>query len=101
MVIHTSSSTARFCSLYWVAWEARMVKSLWLPSSLEKENSDDCCSTVIGTDLGALRRARPSRKALSPYTATTASAIKPAAAADQRAYRAASRLRKAPSSLPS
>src|SRR5467141_2865780 len=92
MVIFTSSSKLASLPLKSVAFDASTVKIFWVPSPLENVSPLDSLVTSCGAGGGAFCCSRCAAHFRSRYTPTVRLASSIAAAADQRAYFAASLL---------
>src|SRR6266478_5722243 len=92
MVIFTSSSRLASLSLKSVAFDASTVKIFWFPSILEKVRPFELRVTSFGAGGGAFCCSLYATHLRSRYTPTVRLASNNAAAADQRAYFAASLL---------
>src|SRR5713101_6425721 len=92
MVIFTSSSRLASLPLKSVAFDASTVKIFWVPSPFENVSPLDSRVTFCGAGGGAFCRSRRATHFRSRYTPTVRLASSNAAAADQRAYFAASLL---------
>src|SRR5258707_14922017 len=90
MVIFTSSSKLASLSLKSVAFDASTVKIFWFPSILEKVSPFERRVTSCGAGGGAFSLSRCATHLRSKYTPAVRLASSNAAAADQRAYFAAS-----------
>src|SRR5260370_6018742 len=90
MVIFTSSKRLASLSLKSVAFDASTVKIFWFPSILEKVSPFERRVTSCGAGGGAFCRSRRATHFRSRYTPAVRLASSNAAAADQRAYFAAS-----------
>src|SRR5579859_2826886 len=90
MVIFTSSSRLASLSLKSVAFEASTVKIFCVPNPLEKVRPLDSLVTSRGAAGGAFFCSRCATHLRSRYTPAVTVASSNAAAADQRAYFAAS-----------
>ena len=91
-MILTSSSRLAALSLKFVSFDASTVKSFCTPSPLEKVSLLSCRVTPAGAGGGAFPFSRCATHLRSRYTPSVSNASKPAVAADQRAYLAASLL---------
>src|SRR5216684_3316032 len=92
IVIFTSSSKLASLPLKSVAFDASTVKIFWVPSPLENVRPLDSLVTSCGAGGGAFCCSRCAAHFRSRYTPTVRLASSIAAAADQRAYFAASLL---------
>src|SRR4029077_13135006 len=90
MVIFTSSNKLASVPLNSVAFDASTVKIFWLPSPLEKVSPLESRVTSCGAGGGAFCFSRYATSLRSTYTPAVALASNRAAAADHRAYFAAS-----------
>src|SRR5216684_4289999 len=90
MVIFTSSSKLASLSLKSVALDASTVNIFWFPSILEKVSPFERRVTSCGAGGGAFSLSRCATHLRSKYTPAVRLASSNAAAADQRAYFAAS-----------
>src|SRR5260370_17382322 len=90
MVIFTSSKRLASLSLKSVAFDASTVKIFWFPSILEKVSPFERRVTSCGAGGGAFSLSRCATHLRSKYTPAVRLASTNAAAADQRAYFAAS-----------